>query len=126
MKLLVVLTPPSIYHGCYTRKTFWEGNFTGEENFKLGEFTAVNMKNCGRQNASEHRDIKDSNKYTTLDILLKFGSLEKIRITYLEPKDNLGRSGKGLIASLGIKAKARPKKYKNATYSIVNVSINDP
>ena len=30
MKVLVVVTPPSIYHGCFTRKTFWEGKFTGE------------------------------------------------------------------------------------------------
>ena len=42
MKLLAVVTTPSIYHGCPTQKTFWEENFTGEENFTLGEFTAVN------------------------------------------------------------------------------------
>ena len=30
MKLLAVLTPPYIYHGCSTWKAFWEGNFTGE------------------------------------------------------------------------------------------------
>ena len=45
MKLLSVVTPWSIYHGFSTWKTFWEENFTGEENFTLGEFTAVNMKN---------------------------------------------------------------------------------
>ena len=38
MNLLVVVTPPSIYHGCSTQKKFWEEKFT------LGEFTAVNMK----------------------------------------------------------------------------------
>ena len=38
MKLLAVVTPPSIYHGCSTHKTFWEVKF------KFGEFTAVNMK----------------------------------------------------------------------------------
>ena len=38
------------------------------------------------------------------------------------PKDNLGISGKGLIASLGIKAKERPKRYKNESYAIGNVS----
>ena len=62
MKLLAVVTPPSIYHGCSTRKTF------GEEKFTIGEFSAVNMKNCGRQNVRKHRDIKDSEKYVTLDI----------------------------------------------------------
>ena len=40
MKLLAFVTPPSIYHGCSTWKTFWEEHFTGEE--KL--FSAVNMK----------------------------------------------------------------------------------
>ena len=45
MKFLEVVTPPSIYHGCSTRKTFWEEKFTGKENL----FLAVNMKNCGRR-----------------------------------------------------------------------------
>ena len=36
MKLVSVVTPPSIYHGFSTRKTFWEGNFTREEKFTLG------------------------------------------------------------------------------------------
>ena len=41
MKFLAVVTPPSIYHGCSTQKTFWEENFTGKENL----FLAVDMKN---------------------------------------------------------------------------------
>ena len=65
MMLLAVLTPPSIYHGYYTRKTVWEENFT------LGEFSAVNMKNCGHQNVSKHRDIKGGDKYVTFDISFK-------------------------------------------------------
>ena len=88
MKLLTVVTPPPIYHGCSTRKMFWEETFTGEEKFTLGEFTDVNMKKYGCRNVSKHREIKDSDKYITLDISLKFGSLENIIITYLEPKDN--------------------------------------
>ena len=40
MKFLVVVTPPSIYHGCSTRKTFWEEKFTGREDL----FLSVNMK----------------------------------------------------------------------------------
>ena len=94
MKLLAVVTPPSIYHGCSTRKKFWEEKFTGEENFTLGEFSAVNMKNCGCLNVRKHREIKVSDKYFTLKISLKFGSLYKTRITYSKPKDNLGRSVK--------------------------------
>ena len=46
IKLLAVVKPPTINHGCSTRKTFWEENFTGEEKLTLGEFKAVNMKNC--------------------------------------------------------------------------------
>ena len=30
MKFLVV-TPPSIYHGCSTRKKFWEEKFEGKK-----------------------------------------------------------------------------------------------
>ena len=112
MKLLAVVTPPSIYHGCSTQKTFWEEKFTGEEKFTLGEFTAVNMNNCGCYNVSKHRYIKGSDKYITLEILLKFGSMDKMRITYSDPKNYLGRSVKGLITSMGLKSKTRPKNKK--------------
>ena len=118
MNLLSVVTPPSIYHGCSTRKTFWEKKFTGEKNFTLGEFIAVKIKNCGHRNVRKHIDIKGSENYATLYIFLKSDSLEKTRITSSEPKDNLGRSGKGLITSLGIKAKETPKKYKKEMYAI--------
>ena len=53
MKLLVLVTPLAIYHGCSTQNTFWEENFT------LGEFTSVNMKKYGRHNIMKHREIKD-------------------------------------------------------------------
>ena len=56
---------------------------------------------------------------------MKFGSLDKTRITYSDPKANLGRSGKGLITSLGLKAKESPKKYKNTRYAIINVSMEN-
>ena len=125
MKLLAVVTPPSIYHGFSTRKTFWEKNFTGGEKFTLGKLSAVNMKNCGRHNVRKHREIKGSDKYVTLKISLKFDSMENMRITSSESKLNLGISGKVLINSLGIKAKTRPKKYKKARYIIVNVSRKD-
>ena len=49
----------------------------------------MNMENCGRHNVRKHREIKDN--YITLDISLKFGSMEKTRITSVDPKDNLGR-----------------------------------
>ena len=106
MKILAVVTPSSIYHGCSTWKTLWEEKFT------LGEFKPVNMKKCGRHNVRKHIEIKNGDKYITLDILLKFCSMDNTKITYSEPKYYLGRSGKGLITSLGIKNNVRSKKKK--------------
>ena len=119
MNLLVVVTPPSIYRGCSTQKMFLEEKFT------LGEFTAGNMKKFGRLDIRKHIVIKGSYKYVRLDVSLKFYSMDKMRITSSESKHNFGRSGKGLITSLGIKAKSRPNKYKNARYAIGNFSKKD-
>ena len=115
MKLLVVVTPPFIYHGCSTQKTFWEEKFTGKEIV----FLAVDMKNCGRRNVrkqkdtrgsekyvilkknkkirgsdkyvtlKKHKEIRASDKYVTLDISSKFESLDKTKITSLESKVKL-------------------------------------
>ena len=120
MNILAVVTPPSIYRGWFTRKTFWEGKFTGEGNFTPGKFTTVNMKNCGRLNVRKHREIKGSDRYVTLDISLKFDSLDKMIMISSESKVNLGRLRKYLITSLGLKSKTRPNKYKNSRYTIVN------
>ena len=68
MNLLSVVTSPDIYHGCSTCKTFWEEKFTGEEKFTPSEFSAVNMKNCSRQNVRKRREIKGSENYITLEI----------------------------------------------------------
>ena len=121
MKLLAVVTPLSIYHGCYTRKTFWEEHFTGEEAF----FLAVNMKHCGRLDDRKHREIKGSDNYVTLDISLEFDSLDKMRITSSESKYNLEILGKGLITSMGLKAKERTKRYKMEMHAIKTVSKKD-
>ena len=96
MKLLAVVTSPSNYHGWSTQKIF------REENFTLGEFTPVNMRISGCRNVRKHREIKLFKKYINLDISLKFGSLDKMKITSSEPKDYLGKSGKELITSLGL------------------------
>ena len=48
-----------------------------------------------------------------------------MRITYSESKEKLGRSGNGLITSLGLKEKASPKKYKKERYAIGNISKKD-
>ena len=74
------------------------------------------MKDCGRRNLSTNIRIKDSDNYITLDILLKFSSLEKMRITFSEPTDYLERSEKGLITFLGIKNNVRSKKKKFRVY----------
>ena len=92
MKLLSVVTPPSIYNGFSNRKTFWEESFAGEDYCTLGEFSAVNMKKCGCRNVSKYREIKGGYKYVTLNILLKFYSLDKMRITSSESKVKLGSS----------------------------------
>ena len=47
-----------------------------------------------------------------MDIPLKFGILDKMRITYSEPKYNLLVSGKGLITTLGIKDKNKAKEIQ--------------
>ena len=85
----------------------------------------MNMKKCGCCNVRENRDIKVSDKYVDLDILLKFYSMDKMKIMSSESKYNLGRSGKGLITSLDIKATVRPHKYKKSRHSIGNVSMKD-
>ena len=106
MELLSVVTPPSIYYGCSTRKTFWEEKFTSEE--KL--FSAVNMKKCSRRKVRKHKEIKGSDKYFTLDISLKFDNLDKMKITSSESKGKLEISGKGLITFPYFKTKVRPQE----------------
>ena len=110
MKHIAFVTPPSIYHGCSTGKILWEEKFTVEEKSNFGEFLNVNLRNCGRRDVRKHIEIKVSEKYVTLDISLKFYSLDKMKITSSELKYNLGRSVKRLITSMGINVKAGAKK----------------
>ena len=121
MKLLVVVTPPSIYHGCSTRKTLWEEKFTGKKDL----FQSVNMKICGRLKVRKHKEIKGSDKVVTLNVSAKIDSLNKMKTTSSESKVKLGRSGKGLITALDLKTKVRSQKYNKAGYAIVNVSMKD-
>ena len=74
MKFLVVVTPPSIYHGCSTQKTFWEEIFTGKQDL----FQSVNMKNFGRRKIRKHKEIRCSDKCVTLNISEKFYSLNNM------------------------------------------------
>ena len=66
MKLLLVVTPLYIHHGCSNWKTSWEENFT------VGEFSATNIKSCGPGNVRKQIDIKGSDKYDTSEISLTF------------------------------------------------------
>ena len=88
-------------------------------------FLTVNMKNCGRHNDRENKEIKGSYKYVTLYTSSKFDSLDKMKIKSLESKVKLERSGKGLITSLGFNPKVSPEKYKKARCAIRNVSEKD-
>ena len=108
MKFLVVVTPPSIYHGFSTQKTFWEEKFTGKKDL----FQSVNMKNCGRHKVRKHKEIKDSDKISTLDISAKFDSLKNMETTYSESKEKLERSRKGLVTALAFKTKVRSPKIQ--------------
>ena len=108
MKFLVVVTPPSIYHGCSTQKTFWEETFTGKKYL----FQSVNMKNFGRCKVRKHKEIKGIDKIVTLDVSAKFDSLNKMETTSSESKRKLGRSEKGLVTALSLKTKVRSKNTK--------------
>ena len=121
MEFLVVVTSTSIYHGCFSWKTFWEGKFTGKEEL----FLSTNMKNCGRRKVRKHSEIKDSDKIVTLDISAKFDSMNKMETTSSESKEKVEISGKGLVTALDFKTKVKSSKYKKAGYYIGNVSEKD-
>ena len=84
MMFLVVVTPPSIYHGCSTQKMFWEEMFTGKKYL----FQSVNMKNCCCPKVRKHKDIKGSDKHVTLNISEKFDNLNIMETTSSESKKN--------------------------------------
>ena len=85
----------------------------------------MNMQNCGHCNCRKHREIKNSEQYIALDIYLKFGNMDKMKITSPEPKYYQGRSRKGLIVSLSINTITRSKKIKQARFYITEVSLKD-
>ena len=119
MKFLVVVTPPSIYNNCATRKTFWEEKFTGKEDL----FLPVSMKNCGRRKVRKHKEIKGSDKSVTLDISSKFDSLNKMKTTSSESKVKLEISGKGLVTALDFKTKVRFRKSTKRQGMLSEMSV---
>ena len=92
MKFLVVVTPPSIYHGCSTWKTLWEEKFTGKKDL----FQSVNMKICGRRKVRKHKEIKGSDKIVTLNVSAKFDSLNKIGNHIFRVIKKIGEIRKGV------------------------------
>ena len=108
MKFLVV-TPPSIYHGCSTRKAFWEEKFACKKQYL---FEPVNMRNCGKRNFRKHREIKRcdervtyKNKYEILKFSEKNGILDKMETTSSGSKAKMEGSGKWLVTALALKTK---------------------
>ena len=121
MRLLVIVIPPSIYHGYSTRKTFWEEKFTGKKYF----FRSVNIKNYGRRKVRKHKEIKGSDNIDTLNVSAKFDSLNNMETKSSESKVKLGRSGKGLVTALYLKTKVKSKREKKSRYAIGDVSMKD-
>ena len=118
MKFLAVVTPPSIYHGCSTGKTFWEEKFTGKENL----FLSVNMKICGRHKVRKHKEIRGTDRIKTFDISAKFDTLNKMETKTSESKEKLEISGKGVDNRSGFQDQSKVIKIKKAKYAIRHVS----
>ena len=72
-----------------------------------------------------NREINNGEKYITLDISLKLGILDKMKVASADPKDYFGISGKGLITSLGIKTNVSSNKNKKSSHTITNVRMNN-
>ena len=109
MKFLVVVGPPSIYHGCSTRKTLWEEKFAGK---KQDVFEPENMRNGGKRNFRKRREIEKGdervtyeNKYEILKISENFGILDMMETTSSGSKAKMGGSGKRLVTALTLRIK---------------------
>ena len=57
---------------------------------------------------------------------MNFDIMDNLIITSSESKDNLVRTGTGLITYMCLKDKASPNRYKLASYAIRNVSKKEP
>ena len=77
------------------------------------------MKSCGRKNVKKNRDIQNGEQYIVLGISSKLDCLDKREVTSSEPKNYMGRKGKGMTNSLNISTKIPNKKQKS------RLSIND-
>ena len=83
------------------------------------------MKNYGRRKVKKHKEVRSSDKIVTLNVSVKFDSLNKMETTSSESKGKLGRSVKGLVTALDHKTKVGSQKYKKSRYAIRNFSVKD-
>ena len=70
----------------------------------------MNIKKVGRRNIRKHWEIKDGDKYITLDNYLKFGSLDTMKMIPLQPIASFVRSVNRLFTSPSLNTIDRPKK----------------
>ena len=69
----------------------------------------MNMTSSGKCNARKHREIKNGDKYSILDISYNIDCMDKREVTSSKPKDYMGIPGKGLTNSLAISTKISNK-----------------
>ena len=99
MKLLEVVTPPSvIYHDCSKLEILWDE-----------KFTPVNKTSCGRHNVRKNREINNGEKYIMLDINYNLDCMNKGEVISSESNDFMGRPGKGMMTSLALSKKGKKK-----------------
>ena len=114
MKLLVVVTPPYIYHGFPTRKTFWEGNFR-----------LVNMKNGGRWNVRKQRGYQEWLEVHPLGHLFEIWWFGLYANRIFRSKLLFGKISKGFYFISGSQDHWKVKEEENSKYAINNVIMND-
>ena len=103
IKFLAVITPPpGIYHGCSTRKTFWEERFT-----------PVNITSFVRRKVRKHREIMNGEKYIILNISSKLHCVDKRGLNSSYSKDYMGRLCKCLTNSIDLRIKWSNNKNKS-------------
>ena len=82
------------------------------------------MKNCGRRNVREHRDIKNGNQYVVLDIY-KVWWYGKDENHIFRTKILFGNTRKGVYYLSGSQEHYKAKKIKKIRFAINEVSLKD-
>ena len=82
---------------------------------------AVKVKNCGRHNYKKHSEIKNGEQNIALGFSLVFYCMFNREVKYLESRDYIGISGKGLSTSLTLRTKSLNNNHKART-SITDIN----